>query len=221
MSWEQVSGPAVVAFADPASASTSATFDAPGSYVLRLTASDSQASASDDVRVEVRAVNHAPLAEAGPDVAGLAPGATITLQGSVSDDGLPDGALTVSWSQVSGPVPAAIASPSLVTTLATFPAAGAYVLRLTASDGARAATDDLTVEVTPLNQAPRVSAGPDRVLEDPAGRAGAGRRGVGRRPARGSAHRALDGERTRHRRVRRPRRGRDDRPLRRARDATC
>ena len=93
----------------------------PGSYVLRLTASDSQASASDEVVVEVRAVNHAPLAEAGPDVAGLAPGATITLQGSVSDDGLPDGALTVTWSQVSGPVPAAIVSPSLVTTLATLP----------------------------------------------------------------------------------------------------
>jgi RHS repeat-associated protein len=166
VSWEQVSGPAAVAFADPASASTVATFEMPGSYVLRLTAGDSQATASDEVPVEVRPLNLAPLVDAGPDVAGLAPGATITLQGSASDDGLPDGTLTVAWSQVSGPAAAVIASPAAVVTSATFPSVGTYVLRLTASDGPRTASDDRTVELSPVNLAPSVSAGPDRVLDD-------------------------------------------------------
>ena len=166
-SWEQVSGPAAVAFADPASASTSATFGAPGSYVLRLTASDSQAAASDDVAVEVRPLNLAPLVSAGPDRGGLAPGATITLQGTVSDDGLPDGTLAVAWLQVSGPAAAVLGSPEGVVTSATFPVVGTYVLRLTASDGVREASDDLAVEVSPVNQAPLVSAGPDRSLADP------------------------------------------------------
>ena len=167
--WAQVGGPGAVRFDDPASAATSATFDLPGSYVLRLTATDSQASASDEVVVEVRAANRAPLVAAGPDVAGLAAGATVTLQGSASDDDLPSGVLDVSWSQVSGPAPAVLASSSLVTTTASFPAAGTYVLRLTASDGVLSAHDDLDVVVSAVNTAPRVSAGPDRVLEDTQG----------------------------------------------------
>ncbi len=49
--WTRVSGPGGVTFANPAAASTTATFTAPGTYVLRLTCSDGQLSASDDVTV--------------------------------------------------------------------------------------------------------------------------------------------------------------------------
>ena len=53
LSWTKVSGPGAVSFADASAASTTATFDAVGTYVLRLTASDSQLSGSDDVTVNV------------------------------------------------------------------------------------------------------------------------------------------------------------------------
>lgn len=53
VAWSQVSGPGTVSFADPAAAATAATFSAEGSYVLRLTASDSQLTAADEVAVVV------------------------------------------------------------------------------------------------------------------------------------------------------------------------
>ena len=49
----EVSGPGTVTFANASAAVTSASFGAAGSYVLRLTASDSQLTGSDDVVVEV------------------------------------------------------------------------------------------------------------------------------------------------------------------------
>ena len=51
--WSKVSGPGTVAFADAAAASTTATFSAAGSYVLRLTGDDGALTVSDDVTVTV------------------------------------------------------------------------------------------------------------------------------------------------------------------------
>ncbi len=51
--WSTVSGPGTVTFANPGAASTTATFSAAGTYVLRLTGSDGSLSASDDVTVTV------------------------------------------------------------------------------------------------------------------------------------------------------------------------
>ena len=53
--WSKFSGPGVVTFADPNALSTTASFSGGGTYVLRLTASDSVLSASDDVTVTVDA----------------------------------------------------------------------------------------------------------------------------------------------------------------------
>lgn len=52
-SWRKLSGPGQVVFANPSQPVTTATFSAEGSYVLRLTASDSQAASSDDVTINV------------------------------------------------------------------------------------------------------------------------------------------------------------------------
>jgi|SRR5918992_4256283 hypothetical protein len=52
--WDQVSGPGSVEFADPSIVNTTATFTVPGTYVLRLTASDGQFTVSDDVTVVVQ-----------------------------------------------------------------------------------------------------------------------------------------------------------------------
>ena len=51
--WSKTSGDGTVVFGDPGSVDTVATFAEPGVYVLRLTANDTELTASDDVRVTV------------------------------------------------------------------------------------------------------------------------------------------------------------------------
>jgi RHS repeat-associated protein len=164
-SWTKVSGPGAVTFADPGAASTTATFGAAGTYVLRLTASDSQLSASDDVTVTVTPPNSAPQVNAGPDLSVTLP-ARAALSGTVTDDGLPaGGALTSQWSVVSGPGAVTFADAASPATTAAFGAEGTYVLRLTASDSELSASDDVTVTVvSPPNQPPVVSAGADQTV---------------------------------------------------------
>ena len=53
--WSLVSGPAAVTFTAPNALKTSATFQVPGAYTLRLTAFDGQAASSDDLIVVVAA----------------------------------------------------------------------------------------------------------------------------------------------------------------------
>jgi hypothetical protein len=51
--WSVASGPAPVTFDDPGAVDTRATFSVPGSYLLRLTASDGELSGSDQVQITV------------------------------------------------------------------------------------------------------------------------------------------------------------------------
>jgi hypothetical protein len=53
--WSKASGPGAVTFADPTDASTTASFSEAGSYLLRLTATDGELSASDTMTVTVAA----------------------------------------------------------------------------------------------------------------------------------------------------------------------
>ena len=90
--WSQVSGPGTATFALPNSATTSVNFSLPGAYVLRLAASDSELSATDDLTVVVNpqpSTNQAPQVGAGPDQSLTLPTNTVNLTGVVSDDGLP------------------------------------------------------------------------------------------------------------------------------------
>ncbi len=165
-SWTKVSGPGTVTFGDAAAVDTSATFSATGSYVLRLTADDSELSASDDVTITVTPpVNQTPTVDAGADASVVEPG-PVTLDGTVSDDGLPapPGVVTTSWTKVSGPGTVTFGDAAAVDTSATFSATGSYVLRLTADDSELSASDDVTITVTaaPVNQAPTVAAGGDQ-----------------------------------------------------------
>jgi Concanavalin A-like lectin/glucanases superfamily/Pectate lyase superfamily protein/K319L-like, PKD domain len=81
-----------------------------------------------------------------------------TLNGTGTDDGLPFGTLTVSWSQVSGPGVVTFANPASLTTTASFSVAGSYVLKLTASDGAL--TSSATVSITTVQAATSSSSTP-------------------------------------------------------------
>ena len=53
VTWSKVSGPGAVSFGEPTAWDTTAAFDAPGEYVLKLTADDGATANSDTVRVTV------------------------------------------------------------------------------------------------------------------------------------------------------------------------
>ena len=158
--WTQISGPGTVTFADAAAIDTTATFSAEGTYVLRLTANDSQLTTTDDVTITAIVPNQPPQVNAGVDQSIALPN-TAALDGTVTDDGKP-GPVTTSWTQVSGPGTVTFGNASDVDTTAAFSVDGAYVLRLTADDGEFQVTDELSITVAPPNQAPQVNAGPDQ-----------------------------------------------------------
>src|SRR5262249_6442110 len=117
--WTKVSGPGTVTFANAASAQTTATFGEAGVYVLRLTASDSLLATRGEVTLTVPPPHptiHRPMVSAGTDQRITLPG-TASLAGTISDDGLPaGGALSASWSKVSGPGAVTFIAPGAATT---------------------------------------------------------------------------------------------------------
>jgi RHS repeat-associated protein len=162
LSWAKVSGPGAVSFTNPGAANTTAHFTLPGEYVLRLTAQDGELSGSDEIAVTAE-TNNAPVVNAGADRTITT--ATTVLPGTATDDGLPrGGALTVTWSKVSGPGDVVFANPAAASTTATFNANGVHILRLTANDGDKTKTDDVAISVQRVNQAPVVNAGADQTL---------------------------------------------------------
>jgi RHS repeat-associated protein len=173
--WSEIAGPGVAAFTTPNSAATSASFTAPGVYLLRLTATDTQLASSSDVTVTVQGtsgVNQAPVVSAGASQVLILPRNSITLQGEASDDGLPSNQLMTSWTQTGGPVTAQIFSPNTPVTQVSFVAAGTYTFQFTASDTQLSTSASVTVVAYPpsgVNQAPYVSAGPDQTVILPNG----------------------------------------------------
>ena len=166
--WTKVSGPGSVTFGDSSEPQTTASFSLPGAYVLRLTASDSQLFTSADVTIVAYLQNQAPTVSAGPDQTISLPNGA-PLNGNASDDFAPAGSnLTTTWSKVSGPAAVTFDSANSAVTVARFTVAGTYVLRLSASDGDLTSTDDITITVTPPNQAPTVNAGVDQIISLPA-----------------------------------------------------
>jgi len=94
--------------------------------------------------------NQAPVVNAGADQVITLP-SIANLTGAAIDDGQPNppGALTTTWSQVSGPGTVSFSNASALNSTATFSASGAYVLRLTVSDGVLAVSDNVAVTVNP------------------------------------------------------------------------
>src|SRR5207302_741233 len=106
------------------------------------------------VTTAVNPVNMAPVVNAGPPQAVTLPN-TVSLNGMVSDDGLPPGStLTVSWRKLSGPGTVTFVNPNLAVTTASFSEAAPYVLRLTASDSLLSSDSDIAVTVSPVPPPP-------------------------------------------------------------------
>ncbi|MBI3466591.1 MAG: alginate lyase family protein [Planctomycetes bacterium] len=220
--WSKVSGPGTVTFADSTAVDTTANFSDPGTYVLRLQASDGALTTEDAITLTAGAStqNQAPVVDAGPDMTVLAQyrdkaqgtdegdskdpdrerdddgdgdehdipkgdkeskpkqpkgvangflkqkvfvGEVVSLDGTVTDDGLPRNLRTM-WTKVSGQGAAAFANPKAVDTTVRFNKPGTYVLRLTATDGLFAGSDDVVISVVAPNLAPVVSAGRDQTV---------------------------------------------------------
>jgi hypothetical protein len=98
------------------------------------------------------------VVNAGPDQQVTLPD-TATMAGSATDDGLPDGTLTTTWSPVSGPGTATFTQPSSLSTTVSFSEVGTYILRLTADDGPLETSDDLTVTVNSAGSTNLVESG--------------------------------------------------------------
>jgi hypothetical protein len=149
--WSQIGGGPLALFGDPSQAATTATFNAPGTYFLKLSADDSLQTSFDLVEVEITegaVVNAPPVVTASPDQVVRLP-ATATVIATAFDDGLPSppGALTYQWSLVSGPGTVGFGSPAQASTTASFSAPGVYVLRVIVDDGDLEASDETQVRV--------------------------------------------------------------------------
>jgi len=166
--WTVVSGPTNATLACATCPVTAVSFVQAGTYVFRLTGSDSELAAADECTIQIRPLgssNLPPSAAAGPDRTILVT-ESVELLGTTSDDGLPVGsALGVSWSEVSGPGTATFLCTTCAATTVTFDLSGTYTLRLTATDGELAYSDEVVIHVQPdLNQSPVVDAGTDQVV---------------------------------------------------------
>jgi hypothetical protein len=119
-----------------------------GAYPVTVRAQDGEGlGASQTFTLNIAAQNQAPVVSAGPDRVATLPD-SLALAGSADDDHYPFGsALTCAWSRVSGPGPVTFEPAASPQTTATFAADGAYLLRLSCSDGALSASDDVAVTV--------------------------------------------------------------------------
>ena len=150
--WSKISGAGTVTFANGNSTTTPVTFSEAGTYILRLTATDSALESFDEMTVTAyengqQPPNQPPVVNAGADQKVNLPGSA-NLFGLVTDDGLPTGGNgSALWTKVSGPGDVAFSNPNSASTTASFSTEGIYILRLTASDGQLTASDDVAVNV--------------------------------------------------------------------------
>jgi len=127
-SWTKISGPAATITA-ATSASTTVTSLVEGTYVFRLTVTNSASlSASDDVTVTVIQIPTPPVVRTGVVVSASA--GSVRFMGSATDDG---GTLTYAWTKISGPAVTLQNQTTAVLTVSGF-TEGTYVFGLTTTD---------------------------------------------------------------------------------------
>ena len=147
-------------------------YDANGSQIAEITVSGAMDSSGDNSAVFIGARSTTPIKSVtfvtspNPtfainrvDLATSNEAAIVTLNGSITDDGLPAGAsLNTTWSETSGPGPVSFSNPSAtfpdvagqvnsVTTSAAFNAPGTYILTLTGTDSQLSSNSQMTVTV--------------------------------------------------------------------------
>ena len=151
--WSQLSGEGTITFSTTANLSASVTASTHGTYHLQLAASDGALGAADTMIFTVNpqvSVNVAPTVELGPSLSVVYPATAIVI-GTVADDGLPNppGALTLTWSRVSGPGTITFSNTAATTTSLTFSTSGNYVIQLLAADSLLSGSDQMVASVFP------------------------------------------------------------------------
>ena len=124
--WSKASGPGTVTFGNASALATTASFSAPGIYVLRLTANDGQLQKTDEVTIAVNAaLPSAPIVGSFTPASGAA-GTVVTLDGSdfagatnVDFNGTPVTSFTVnSNTQITATVPTGATTGKITVTTA-------------------------------------------------------------------------------------------------------
>lgn len=135
---------------------------------FQLKVSNGTASSTSTVNVTVNNVNHAPIADAGPDQ--TVPSETlVTLNGTNSAD-IDHDPLTFAWVQTSGPSITLdnthISNPTFITPMVGL-SGQVLTFQLTVSDAfGGVASDEVTVNVTYVNHPPTVSAGTPQTVNE-------------------------------------------------------
>ncbi|MFK7961556.1 MAG: glycosyl hydrolase family 28-related protein [Phycisphaerales bacterium] len=93
------------------------------------------------------AANYPPAVSAGIDQRVQNDAYAAALTGQATDDGQPFGAPSIAWSVVSGPAAVTFADAANPATVATYGAAGTYVLELSIDDGTEARSDRVQIDV--------------------------------------------------------------------------
>ncbi len=102
---------------------------------------------------QFNANSNAPVVQAGPQQylwlnnSGDPATATVVLDGTVSDDGLPSGQLDILWTQVSGPATVPIDPANVADITLVLPVVGDYVFQLSGFDGDMTTTDTVQINV--------------------------------------------------------------------------
>ncbi len=126
------------------------TYNMGGNHTATLTVTDDHGdTGSMEVIISITGeANQAPYVDAGPDQIITLP-ANAALDGTVTDDSLPNppGAVTTTWTKVSGPGTVMFASVNAVDTTATFSEPGIYFLQLLANDGELSTSKMVTITV--------------------------------------------------------------------------
>jgi hypothetical protein len=142
--WSLTSAPtgSAAVLVNPASVGPSFTADQPGTYIVQLIVSDGFVNSAPDTAT-ITTTNSVPVANAGPDRAGVPVGSTVTLDGSASTDADGQG-LSFQWSLLTRPAGSSAVLSDVTAVSPSFVAdvPGVYVAQLVVSDGIQASAPD-------------------------------------------------------------------------------